>query len=244
MVDALLENHLAFLAAHRGDVRRSADAVEVVGESDEFSAWIPLTPSAELPDRVSAVRLVPESGPGWEERLVAAGFKPAEVLVHLVGEALEGEPASASPSVPVAPVEPIASAADAEAFAEVQSAAFLDEGEPDYDWWRQMFAERAVQNYAAPDQSLYLLRVDGDPAAITLVLRTGPVAGVYAVATKPQYRRQGLATRLLAQARRDAAAGRLTLQVAEGSAAERLYLTLGFRPAYRSPHFRRLSEAA
>ncbi|GAA3128368.1 hypothetical protein JOF29_007403 [Kribbella aluminosa] len=58
----------------------------------------------------------------------------------------------------------------AEAFAEVQSAAFLEEGEPDCDWWRQMFGERAVQNYAAPDQ--YLLRVDGDPASITLVLRT------------------------------------------------------------------------
>ncbi|WP_372446405.1 GNAT family N-acetyltransferase [Kribbella aluminosa] len=66
-----------------------------------------------------------------------------------------------------------------------------------------------------------------------------PVVGVYAVATKPQYRGRGLATSLLAQVRRDAAGRRLTLQVVEGSDAERLYLNAGFRPAYRSPPLRR-----
>ncbi|WUJ68070.1 GNAT family N-acetyltransferase [Kribbella soli] len=226
---ALLDNHLAFLAAHRGAVRRSAAAIEVVGESDEFSAWIPLSATAELPAGTSTVRLVPWSGAGWAERLTAAGFEPAEVLVHMEASAgsAEGDPIAA-----------IDSDADAVGFAEVQSAAFLEVGEPDYDWWQKMFVERAVQNYRAPDQSLYLLRVDGEPASSTLVLRTGSVVGVYAVATKPQYRGRGLATALLAQARRDAAGGRLTLQVVEGSDAERLYLKLGFRPAFRSPHFR------
>ncbi|MER7244771.1 GNAT family N-acetyltransferase [Kribbella sp. NPDC000426] len=228
---ALLDNHLAFLAAHRGVVRRSAEAIEVVGESDEFSAWTPLSLTAELPAGTSTVRLVPWSGAGWVERLAAAGFEPAEVLVHM--EASAG-------SVAGEPVEPIDSDADALGFAEVQSAAFLEVGEPDYDWWQKMFAERAVQNYRAPGQSLYLLRVDGRPASSTLVLRTGSVVGVYPVATKPEYRGRGLATALLAQARRDAVGDRLTLQVVEGSDAERLYLNLGFRPAFRSPHFRRL----
>lgn len=230
MLDALIDNHLAFLAAHRGSVRRSADAIEVVGESEEFSAWMPLTADVEIPAGVRTVRLVPASGAGWEERLAAAGFKAAEVLVHMEA------PAGSAVGEPVAA---IGSEADAVGFAEVQSAAFLEVGEPDYDWWQQMFLEQALRNYREPNQSLYLLRVDGDPASITLVLRTGTVAGVYAVATKPQYRGRGLATRLLAQARRDAAGGRLTLQVIEGSDAERLYLSLGFRRAYRSPHFRR-----
>lgn len=230
MSDALLDNHLAFLAAHRGSVRRSAEAIEVVGESEEFSAWIPLSSEVEVPAGVRTVRLVPGSGEGREERLVAAGFEAAEVLVHMEAPAgsADGEP-----------VEPICSETDALGFAEVQCAAFLEVGEPDYDWWQQMFVEQALRNYQEPDQSLYLLRVDGDPASITLVLRTEPVVGVYAVATKPQYRGRGLATRLLAQARRDAADGRLTLQVVEGSDAERLYLNLGFRPAFRSLHFRR-----
>jgi GNAT superfamily N-acetyltransferase len=251
---ALLDNHLAFLAAHRGAVRSSAEAIEVVGESEEFSAWIPLSSAAELPTGVSTVRLVPWSGAGWEERLLAAGFEPAEVLVHL--EAPTAAMALTTPVTPTTPaaqtaaaaaaaavdeevVAAIGSEADAEAFAEVQAAAFLEVGEPDYDWWQRMFVEQAVRNYNAPDQSLYLLRVDGDPASITLVLRTGPVVGVYAEATKPKYRGRGLATRLLAQARRDTAGGRLTLQVVDGSPAERLYLKLGFRPAFRSPHFRR-----
>ncbi|TCC55266.1 N-acetyltransferase [Kribbella pittospori] len=226
----LLDNHLAFLAAHRGEVRRSAAGIEVVGEASEFSAWIPLTADADLPEGTATVRLVPWSGEGWEERLTAAGFEPAEVLVHMEAppEAVDGEPLPA-----------IDTDEDARAFAEVQGAAFLDDDDPDIEWWRAMLREQAVKNYSAPEQSLYVLRVDGDPASVTLVLRSGPVTGIYAVATKPAYRGRGLASTLLAQARRDAAGGRLTLQVVEGSDAERLYLKLGFRPAFRSPHFRR-----
>ncbi|TDD28451.1 N-acetyltransferase [Kribbella turkmenica] len=226
----LLDNHLAFLAAHRGVVRRGAAGIEVVGEDDFFSCWIPLTADTGIPDGTAAVRLVPWSGDGWENRLTAAGFEPAEVLVHMESPAghATGEPLS-----------PIATAEDAVAFAEVQAAAFLGEDDPDVEWWRQELRELALRNYARPDQSLYLIRVDGEPASITLVFRTGDVFGIYAVATKPAYRGRGLASTLLGQARRDAAGGRLTLQVVEGSAAERLYLRLGFRPVFRSPHFRR-----
>ncbi|MEU4197268.1 GNAT family N-acetyltransferase [Kribbella sp. NPDC026611] len=225
---ALLDNQLAFLAAHRGAVRRSRDAIEVVGDSPDFSVWIPLSTATELPADARTVRLVPWSGDGWEERLLRAGFEPTHVLVHMEA------PVEGAADEPLVAVASDAEAAD---FAEVQAAAFLDPEEADYDWWRKEFVERAVQNYR--EQALYLLRVDGHPAATTLVLRTGPVTGVYAVATKPQYRGRGLATRLLGQARRDAAGGRLTLQVVEGSDAERLYLSLGFRCAFRSPHFRR-----
>ncbi|MFI7062870.1 GNAT family N-acetyltransferase [Kribbella sp. NPDC050124] len=225
----LLDNHLAFLAAHRGVVRRTGAGIDVVGADDFFSCWIPLTADVDVPDGTAAVRLVPWSGEGWEARLTAAGFEPAEVLVHM--EAPAGDAAGV-------PLEPIATDEDAEAFAEVQTAAFLGEDDPDVEWWRQELRKMALRNYRAPDQSLYLLRVDGVPASITLVFRTADVFGIYAVATKPAYRGRGLASELLGQARREAAGGRLTLQVVEGSAAERLYLRLGFRPVFRSPHFR------
>jgi len=231
-MEALLDNHLAFLAAQRGEVRRSAAGIEVVGDSDEFSAWIPLTADTEIPSGTTTVRLVPWSGDGWEERLAKAGFEPAEVLVHMEAPATSDRSAGE-------PVRAITSDEDAVVFADVQSAVFLDDDDPELEWWRKAFREMALRNYREPDQSFYLLRVDGDPASVTLVLRTGQVFGVYAVATKPAYRGRGLASRLLAQARRDAAGGRLTLQVIEGSDAERLYLNLGFRPAFRSPHFRR-----
>jgi GNAT superfamily N-acetyltransferase len=228
--DVLLDNHLAFLAAHRGAVRRHDAGIEVVGEDDFFSCWIPLTADVDIPDETAAVRLVPWSGDGWEGRLMAAGFEPAEVLVHMEADAGEA---------PGEPLSPVSTDDDAEAFAEVQAAAFLGEEDPDVDWWRAELRAMALRNYAAPEQSFYLLRVDGDPASIMLVFRTGDVFGIYAVATKPAYRGRGLASALLGQARRDAAGGRLTLQVVEGSAAERLYLRLGFRPVFRSPHFRR-----
>jgi GNAT superfamily N-acetyltransferase len=230
---ALLDNHLAFLAAHRGEVRRTGTGIEVVGDDDFFSCWIPLGADAAIPDGTATVRLVPGSGSGWEQRLTEAGFEPAEVLVHMeapVGR-FAGEEARE--------LAPVGTDQDAEAFAEVQAAAFLGEDDPDVEWWRAKLREMALRNYADPDQSFYLLRVDGDPASVTLVFRTGDVVGIYAVATKPAYRNRGLASALLGQARRDAAGGRLTLQVVEGSAAERLYLKAGFRPVFRSPHFRR-----
>ncbi|WP_163509066.1 GNAT family N-acetyltransferase [Fodinicola acaciae] len=228
----LLDNHLAFLARHRGQVRQLAGAVEVVGEKDFLSCWIPTSDTAELPEAAHTVRLVPWSGPDWPERLRERGYEPSGALSYMVSP-LRAEPASG-------PVAEVTTAADARAFAEAQAAGFLEEEEPDDAWWRDAFTRMALKNYADPDQSFYLIRAGELPAAVTLVVRTQTVFGIYAVATRPEFRNRGYGTALLRRAANDAldrGGQRLTLQVIEGSYAERLYHKLGFTTAFRSPQF-------
>jgi hypothetical protein len=74
---ALLDNHLAFLASHRGVLTRTDQAIELAGRADFLSCWLPLTTDVPLPPTAPTVRLVPWSGPGWPERLQAAGFETA-----------------------------------------------------------------------------------------------------------------------------------------------------------------------
>lgn len=233
----LLDNHLAFLATHRGKVTFRDDAVDIVGDEDFLSCWIPTAAEAQLPAAAHAVRTVPWSGPGWPERLRAEGFAPAEVLLYMEMSPRLDVPAGA----PVTVIE-VDSPADALAFAAAQGGGFLDPDDPRYGWWQDTFERMALRNYPDPDQCFYLVRAEGIPAAVTLVLRTGTVFGVYAVATRPEFRGRGYASALLARARLDAldrGAERFTLQVFEGSPAERLYRGLGFTPAFRSPAYRR-----
>ena len=40
---ALAENHFAFMAAQRGTIRRTPEAMELIGRADFLSWWTPLT---------------------------------------------------------------------------------------------------------------------------------------------------------------------------------------------------------
>ena len=82
----------------------------------------------------------------------------------------------------------------------------------------------------------FLADVDGVPAGVAALVRTGDgIAGVYSVATAPEFRRRGIATALTlrcVEAHKEAGDEVLTLQVAGSSEAQRLYEKLGFEKAY------------
>lgn len=86
-----------------------------------------------------------------------------------------------------------------------------------------------------------LLRLDGRPAATAQVAADGPLAGLFDVAVHPDFRRQGLARRVLGAAAAWAAAqGAETawLQVsADNHPAVALYRQLGLREMYRYRYF-------
>lgn len=237
----LFENHLAFLATHRGAIRSYDDAVDVVGDADFLSCWIPLEAGAAIPATARTVWAVPWSGDGWSERLHQAGFQAAGALAYLEAP-LSTDTTDAPPTDPSTDIVEVTSHQEALDFAAVQSAGFLEEPSPHDTWWRKTFTDVAAKNYGDSDQLFYLLRVDGVPAAVTVVVRSGDVFGVYAVTTRPEYRGRGYATALLARARHDVVSRggrRLALQVEVGSAAERLYTKLGFTPRFHVQHHRR-----
>ncbi|WP_165555778.1 GNAT family N-acetyltransferase [Kribbella pittospori] len=116
----------------------------------------------------------------------ASGF---ELRSTAPGMALRTPPPA--PAVP-ADVELIrvTDCADSEAFAAVHRDVFANAGRP----------AEAVDHFASPDALLapnvtaVLARVNGTPASCAMLIRTGPTAGIYWVATTPTTRNRGLGT--------------------------------------------------
>ncbi|NUR73148.1 MAG: GNAT family N-acetyltransferase [Hamadaea sp.] len=238
---ALAENHFAFMGAQRGVLHRKGSAIELAGRVDFLSWWSPLIPDAEVPAGIATVRLFPWSPESWPPRLADLGFRPASELSYMDTRV---RPGPAEPLPEDVTVEVVETEADAEAFAATQTAGFGEPADTEEDtaWWLAFLTEEIRRNYADPAQNFYLLRSGGTPAAVSLSVTTDGVCGVYGVATAPEFRRRGYATRLLDRIRADAASRgdeRLALQVEPYSVAERIYLAAGFEPRFRSTLYSR-----
>lgn len=219
---AAFENHLAFIAAHRGGLSRDEKGITIESRAAGFSSWIPLLDDASVPPSCKAVRLAPWNGSNWRERLQGEGFAPGETLAYM------SLPAAGFPHSTSITVERAEGAEGARRFAEVQMAGFAT-GDAEVDrWWSAFFIEMATRNIGDDRQSFYLAPQDGEAAACALVVRAAGVAGLYAVATRPQQRGRGLAAALLARAARDSGSGSIILQAMKGSYAEGYYARLGF----------------
>jgi GNAT superfamily N-acetyltransferase len=231
---APVANHLAFMAAHRGKVLAADESLSLVGEEPEFSWWAPKSSLAGLPDKATTVRLFPFSGPSWDTRLRAAGFRRAGELSYMSAPARTWGPELPDGVTLTA----VGSDEDARAFALTQAAGFAEPGDSheETSWWREFFTRTALSNHGDPDQTFFLLRHGGEPAAVALVLRSHHMAGLYAVATRPEYRGRRYAGLLLAAAGALAheRGEPLTLQTEVGSTAERLYTAAGFTEEFRS----------
>ncbi|MCP2328654.1 GNAT superfamily N-acetyltransferase [Hamadaea flava] len=238
---ALVENHFAFMGAQRGDLHRKGAAIELVGRADFLSWWAPLIADVEVPPEATTVRLFPWSDESWPPRLADLGFRMSSELSYLDCPVRPGTAATLPDGVTI---EVVASDADVDAFATVQTAGFAEPADTDEDlaWWREFLIEEARRNSTDPAQTFYVLRADGVPAAVSLTVVTDGVCGVYGVATSPEFRRRGYANQLLDRIRVDAYARgdeRLALQVEPDSAAERIYLAAGFEPRFRSTLYSR-----
>jgi GNAT superfamily N-acetyltransferase len=238
-LDPIFANHLQFFRRHRGDFHVAGDGVYIVAEAPGVTSWTPLSDEAALPPGFDAVRLLPESGHGWPRRLEQMGFAAAETLSY---QAMALTNAIARQDSPAVRIAPVSSTEDALAFAAVQAAAFLEEPDEGNDWWRAFFPLAAMRNYVDPDQRLLTAFCEEQAAAVLLLLYTGDCAGIYAVATRPKYRRRGLSAALLKAAADDArerGAKCLVLQAMLGSVADGFYRRAGFEERYRSTVWRR-----
>lgn len=118
-------------------------------------------------------------------------------------------------------------AAQVRAFTEVQAAGFADPG--DYEKLFAWMWDKNARAFAHSDQHFYCLLRDGAAVSVLLTVDTGEALGVYAVATPPALRKQGLSTYLLSHVCAQAPRGKqICLQVMRGSEAERLYRKSGF----------------
>jgi len=82
----------------------------------------------------------------------------------------------------------------------------------------------------------FLAEIDGRSAGAAALVHAGEgISGIYSVATRPEFRRRGVATALsltCIDAFHETGDEALTLQVVHGSDAQRMYEKLGFETAY------------
>ncbi|AKU90791.1 GNAT family N-acetyltransferase [Vulgatibacter incomptus] len=234
---ALLENNLVFNEWHRGSVERDPAAIRIGSHIPGFTCVIPLDASGRLDETLGGfdrARLVPWSDVR-EEDLRERGFAPAGALCFMV---LDEERIDRPGAIEIEVVH------DADAmkrFTEVQVDGFGASAE-EAPKWKAWLGEANLRNLGHASQIFYVGHLAGEPAGVTLLVQTGIVGGIYAVATLPRHRRHGVSRALLQRAIQDARARgceTITLQVFEGSAAYGLYRSLGFRDAFRSPVFAR-----
>lgn len=225
----LLEHHLAFLATHRGEVRRAEGHIELVSSHAEFSYSIVLDArtrlTAERQYLVPAAQTIDLRGTHAHQSSVVYMRRDA----HL--------PPAQSPLI----IQRVADERGIQTFSDVQAHSF----EPDESKrgpLRQWLNEANQRNRGNDGQHFLVAFRDGLPVGVTLLIEHQGLGGIYAVATLPEERGRGVASTLLADAAeraRQRGIGALTLQVAAGSAAERLYTALGFAPAFATQYWRR-----
>jgi GNAT superfamily N-acetyltransferase len=236
--EAAFENHLQFLAKHRGSVRRTAEGIIVDSEADGFSSWSPIEESSSIPFDCPAIRIPPWIGAGFGEKARSEGFKAGETLVYMdlsCAISPAGSPAGLE-------IQEARSEAGALAFADVQAEGFAI-GDPAVDsWWARFFSKAALKNFEDPTQTFYLGFHHEVAVACLLLVRSAETAGIYAVATRPAFRRKGFSQALLQHAQNDVAKSNIRwiiLQAMAGAYAERYYAKLGFTELFRSVVWRR-----
>ena len=240
MTRALLENHLAFLDAHRGTVTRRSKLAWVTSDNADFNYAILLrgtraASARRMLERFGSVHLLGDS-PRLEALVNAGGFQRTGGLSYMV---LDGDPRG-EPNPRLA-IETASDEAGMATFSDVQLRGFIQNAEVQAKWQPWLLAAN-LRNLARADQSFFIGRIDGRPAGVLLLVTHGATAGIYAVATLPEFRKQGVSTTLLAHAvrlAREQGRSIVTLQVARGSDAERLYLHQGFREAIGCRVFRK-----
>lgn len=235
---ALLENHLVFTALQRGEVLRGSSAIQIQSHLPGFSCVLPLDDERNpevrrLLDAHTMTRLLPWKAPS-ASAVEQRGFTPHGALSYMVLGDLPKPTAR-----PAVEIERVTTAADMITFTAVQVAGFGDTGE-EFDRWNKWLGEFNLRNLNHPDQTFLIARLDGRPVGVTLLVYTGKLAGIYAVATLPELRKRGVSTALLRhavdEARQRGCTG-ICLQVVQGSYAQALYRSLGFTTAFDSPVF-------
>ncbi|NEU98274.1 GNAT family N-acetyltransferase [Bradyrhizobium uaiense] len=232
----LLDNHLAFLASHRGTVEMvEGNAVvtsEAPGFSTVFATGRPLTPTM-IGGR--SVRTVPWND-AWASLIPSLELTPSAEMIFMVRNLQAPRPQKLTPSH--FSVRRVQTADDIAVFADVQARGFLGPVHPEFAWWHAFMSRKAQENQSNPLQR-FLLAYDGsDPVGTLISIYSDSLIGLYAIATLPEHRRLGVCTTLVRVSEADAIGREIstaTLQVMAGSIAETVYRDLGYHEAFRTP---------
>lgn len=237
--ESLIRNHLAFLASHRGAIRRLGDTFFIDSDRPEFKYALlgQMTPIDALPVETQTVQLFPWSRITAKDLLEAGYTSTLGVSYMILNENLTLEANKQNSLV----IREVKSSAEMDHFSEVQARGF-NETEEGYLHWHPWLKEANDRNLQNNLQAFYVGFLDEKPACTALTVFDGESAGIYAVATLPYYRKRNLSTmmmqRVLAEAK-NRGAKIVTLQVIQDSYVEQFYQNLGFTRLFTTNFYRR-----
>ncbi len=133
----------------------------------------------------------------------------------------------------------IGTTADMENFSLVQGKGFC-ESEDDFKEWYPWMREKNMTNASDINQHFYVGYDNGKPVGVCLSIIHNNLLGIYAVATLPEYRKQGVSAAIMKRAINDSQKSNIrsvTLQVMTNSYAHQFYKRLGFADAFHCDIF-------
>ena len=117
-----------------------------------------------------------------------------------------------------------------ENFSLVQGKGFCDPGY-DFNEWYPWMREKNMKNFKDSNQSFYIAYEKQKPVGVCLSITHNGIGGIYAVATSPEYLKQGVCTSIMKSVMIDCTKNNfqiITLQVNTNSYAHNFYKKLGF----------------
>lgn len=226
----LLEHHIHFLSKHRG-IRESLPGMELIHSSMQFFniAFRLSNNAPKIIEKKFNIYL-----PCFLEcnRNFMNGRKKSGNLTYMILEPGKNcKTAGNNNNITVIKANTIKEIND---FSMAQARGFC-ETEEEFNEWFPWMKEKNLENMNDENQSFYIAYSDNKPSGVCLVITHCNITGIYAVATIPQLRKQGISTALMKHVIDPAVNSgieTITLQVISGSYAHNFYKNLGFKDVF------------
>lgn len=234
----MFENHMAFLASHRGTLERNHANGTLGLQSDrpEFTYAIldGFYTGLRMADSTKTVQLLPWC-PISEHELVRMGFAPAIGLSYMVFNG-SVEKWNRLTELEICKAD---NRATMDTFSEVQSRGFSN-SEEDYQQWHNWLNSANQRNLQNSSQNFFIGKLAEHAVGVTLTVMTPGLVGIYAVATLKEFRRRGIGTSIMRFAIENSEMTNqrnITLQVRQDSDTEKFYQKLGFDRVFTTTFF-------
>lgn len=224
----ILENHIHFLATHRGIIECDQYAQLIHSDKEEYNIIFPL--SKEGIEKISKKYTI--YLPQWVliNEQMKLNYKKIGSLTYMV---LNNKKTKWKINKKII-IKRAISLSDIEDFSIVQGKAFC-ETEEGFNKWYLWMREKNIKNLDDSTQNFYVAYENEKPVGVTLCIYYKNIAGIYAVATLPEYRKTGVSTTLIQRAVDDAISNNMatiTLQTSTESYAHSFYRNLGFESVF------------
>jgi GNAT superfamily N-acetyltransferase len=227
----LLQNHIEFLRTHRGNISIENNIYTLMSEKESFNFAIPgvKTSLSEFMEKFKIFYLLPQCL--THEDLLRQKEYVNNSSINYMSIEISQSPWLVNEELSI---KKATTEKDFEDFSEVQGRGFC-EAEEVYKEWYPWMRVANFKNINNTSQSFYIGYFNNKAVGVALVVYSNGVAGIYAVATLPEYRKKGISTSIMKHAMLEASQKGIhtaILQVVHKSYAEHFYTKLGFASSF------------